>query len=44
MYKRQIYICKNYTVHLFRETCGDFRMAEYPDVPLIIPNNQKKAD
>ena len=43
-YSGDIYICKNYTVHLFRETCGDFRMAEYPDVPLIIPNNQKKAD
>ena len=38
-YSGDIYICKNYTVHLFRETCGDFRMAEYPDVPLIIPNN-----
>ena len=43
-YSGDIYICKNYTVHLFRETCGDFRMAEYPDVPLVIPNNQKKAD
>lgn len=43
-YSGDIYVCKNYTVHLFRETCGDFRMAEYPDVPLVIPNNQKKAD
>ena len=42
-YSGDIYICKNFTVHLFRETCDDFRMAEYPDVPLIIPNNQKKA-
>ena len=43
-YSGDIYVCKNFTVHLFRENCGDFRMAEYPDVELIIPNNQKKAD
>lgn len=43
-YSGDIYICKNFTVHLFREVCNSFRMAEYPDVPLIIPNNQKKAD
>ena len=43
-YSGDIYVCKNYTVHLFRETCGDFRMAEYPDTPLIIPANQPKAD
>ena len=34
-----IYICKNFTVHLFRENRDDFRMAAYPDVPLRIPNN-----
>ena len=39
-----IYICKNFTVHLFRENCKKYRMAEYPDVPLVIPNNLKKAD
>lgn len=43
-YSGDIYVCKNFTVHLFRENCGDFRMAEYPDVELVIPNNQKKAD
>lgn len=43
-YSGDIYICKNFTVHLFRENRGDFRMAEYPDVELVIPNNQKKAD
>ena len=43
-YSGDIYVCKNFTVHLFRENCGDFRMAEFPDVPLVIPNNQKKAD
>ena len=43
-YKEDIYVCKNFTVHLFRENAGKYRMAEYPDVPLVIPNNQKKAD
>ena len=43
-YSGDIYVCKNFTVHLFRETCGDFRMAEYPDVPLVIPNSHEKAD
>lgn len=43
-YSGDIYVCKNFTVHLFRENCGDFRMAEYPDVELVIPNNEKKAD
>ena len=43
-YSGDIYVCKNFSVHIFRETCGDFAMAEYPDVPLIIPNNQKKED
>ena len=43
-YSGDIYVCKNFSVHLFRENCEAFRMAEYPDVPLVIPNNQKKAD
>lgn len=43
-YSGDIYVCKNFTVHLFRENRADFRMAEYPDVELVIPNNQKKAD
>ena len=43
-YSGDIYICKNFTVHLFRETCGDFRMAAYPDVPLVIPNNKPRED
>jgi len=43
-YSGDIYVCKNFTVHLFRENCDAFRIAEYPDVPLVIPNNQKKAD
>ena len=43
-YSGDIYVCKNFSVHIFRENCRDFRIAEYPDVPLVIPNNQKKAD
>ena len=43
-YSGDIYVCKNFSVHIFRENCEDFRMAEYPDTPLIIPNNEKKAD
>ncbi len=43
-YSGDIYVCKNFSVHIFRETCGDFAMAAYPDVPLIIPNNEKKED
>ena len=43
-YSGDIYVCKNFTVHLFKEVKDDFRMAEYPDVELVIPNNQKKAD
>ena len=43
-YSGDIYVCKNFTVHLFRENRGAFRMAEYPDTELVIPNNQKKAD
>ena len=43
-YSGDIYVCKNFTVHLFRENREDFRMAQYPDTELVIPNNQKKAD
>lgn len=43
-YSGDIYVCKNFTVHLFREVAKDYRMAEYPDVPLVIPNNQTRED
>ena len=43
-YAGDIYVCKNFTVHLFREVRDVFRMAEFPDVPLVIPNNQKGED
>ncbi len=38
-YASDIYVCKNFTVHLFRENRDDFRMAEIPDTELVIPNN-----
>lgn len=41
-YKGDIYVCKNFTVYLFRENRDRFRMAEYPDVPLVIPDNKTK--
>lgn len=43
-YSGDIYVCKNFTVYLFRESRDAYRMAEYPTTPLIIPDNQKKAD
>ncbi len=42
-YKEDIYICKNFTVYLFRQTRGKYRMAEYPDVQLKIPDNLPSA-
>ena len=38
-YASDIYVCKNFTVYLFRQNREDFRMAEYPDTSLVIPNN-----
>ena len=38
-YKSDIYICKNFTVYLFRQNRDKYRMAEYPDVRLVIPDN-----
>ena len=38
-FKGDIYICKNFTVYLFRQNRDKYRMAEYPDVKLVIPDN-----
>ncbi|MEG2187450.1 MAG: hypothetical protein RR085_09025 [Clostridia bacterium] len=43
-YSGDIYVCKNYTVYLFKQNAGKFRMAEYPDVPLIIPDNRPRKE
>ena len=37
--KSDIYVCKNFTVHLFRQNRDKYRMAEFPDLQLKIPNN-----
>ncbi len=42
-YKGDIYLCKNFTTHIFNELRDDFCMAEYPDVRLRIPNNQQDS-
>ena len=38
-YKGDIYVCKNFTVYLFRQNRDKYRMAEYPEKELKIPNN-----
>ncbi len=44
-YAGDIYVCKNYTMYLFNENDMRFRMAEYPDVELVIPmNSEDTAD
>lgn len=43
-YASDIYICKNYTVYLFRQNASKYRMAEYPDVKLVIPDNKPKKE
>ena len=43
-YKSDIYVCKNFTVYLFRENRDRFRMAEFPSASLVIADNQTRAD
>ena len=43
-YAGDIYICKNFVAHLFLQTAGAYRMAEYPDVPLTIPDNLPREE
>ena len=38
-YSGDIYVCKNFTVYCFKQAAGNYRMAEYPDVALVIPDN-----
>ena len=38
-YSGDIYVCKNFTVYLFKQNAVHYRMAEFPDTPLVIPNN-----
>ena len=41
-YAGDISICKNFTVYLFREVAPAYRMEEFPDTELMIPNNNPK--
>ena len=43
-YAGDIYVCKNFTVHVFKENADRFRMAEYPNQPLVIPDNLPAAE
>ncbi len=43
-YAGDIYVCKNFTVYVFRKTRDKYRIAEFPDVPLVIPDNLPKAE
>ena len=38
-YASDIYVCKNFTVYCFKQAAGKYRMAEFPDVKLVIPDN-----
>lgn len=38
-YAGDIYVCKNFTVYVFMESSASFRMAEYPDAALVVPDN-----
>ncbi|MBR1684231.1 MAG: hypothetical protein IJ708_03775 [Clostridia bacterium] len=41
-YASDIYVCKNFTTYVFRTNRDDFRMAEYPETTLVIPDNMPK--
>ena len=38
-YASDIYVCKNFTVYCFKQAAPKYRMAEFPDVKLVIPDN-----
>ncbi len=43
-YSGDIYVCKNFTVYLFRQNAAKYRMAEFPDRELVIPDNRPKKE
>lgn len=43
-YSGDIYVCKNFTVYLFRQNRDAFRMEEFPNVELVIPDNLPKKE
>lgn len=38
------YLCKNFTVYVFKQAADKYRMAEFPDTALVIPNNLPKKE
>ncbi len=42
-YSGDIYVCKNFTVYLFRQNREKYRSGEFPDSELRIPNNMPAA-
>ena len=42
-FKGDIYLCKNFTTHIFNELRDDYCIAEFPDVRLRIPNNKENC-
>lgn len=38
------YLCKNFTVYVFKQAAGKYRMAEFPEKELVIPNNLPKKE
>ena len=43
-YSGDIYVCKNFTVHVFKENSAGFRIAAFPDKELVIPNNLTREE
>lgn len=43
-YSGDIYVCKNFTVHLFNKNKDNYRLSDYPDTKLVIPNNKPKDE
>ena len=43
-YSGDIYVCKNFTVHCFKAASEKYRMEEFADVELVIPDNLPREE
>ncbi len=43
-YASDIYVCKNFTVHVFEQASEGYGMAEYPGVRLAVPQNLPREE
>lgn len=43
-YAGDIYVCKNFTVRVFKDNSAGYAIAQYPDLVLIIPDNLSAKD